>query len=385
MRYLERACAVFGLGLALASCGGADPADAGDSSSDGASSGSGSASTTAAPSSTAAPDDGSSTAAASTTTATDGIASSDEGAGTTTSGGTTTGEPGLPRDAVAVAVGYGTRRARSEDGLAWTDFQEVNPNGGDDDDLLRGIGYGGGVFLAVGGAGDGFSMRSLDGITWQDENHDPGSFVSDVAWQDGIFVAAGGNGLRMRSLDEGVSWQDDAGYYAGHYRAIAAGGGVVVAIGHTYGDTNVGLVSTTVDGVTWTAEQTGGAPYSGGSLAYGGGAFVARNDAGEVRVSSDGAAWGDPVLELGDRGTVVFADGEHITAGDGAYWTSPDGGQWTEVPSPDARDLAGWIDGRHLALGWPATIAASEDLATWEIVFDPGGSGLTDIAFGVPG
>ena len=316
----------------------------------------------------------------------------DEGSGSfdpdptgTSDTGDSTGERPVPRDRIAVAVGYGTRRVRSDDGIRWTDFQRVNPDGGDDDDLLRGIGYGDGVFMAVGGAGSGSSMRSLDGVTWTDEIHDLPSFVSDAVWLDGMFVAAGGNGLRMRSLDQGASWQDITPYFAGHYRALAAGNGLVVAVGHTYGDRNVGLVSTTTDGASWTPEQTGGAGWSGGSIAFGGGVFVARDQAGQVRASIDGAAWDEPTLQLGGSGTMIFADGAFVTPGDSAYWSSPDGTRWSELPARFPRDLAGFIEGRFLRLGWPATIDASTDLVAWETVFAPGGSGLTDIAVGAPG
>lgn len=299
--------------------------------------------------------------------------------------GSSSESTGEPADMIAVAAGYGTRRVRSDDGLTWTDFVEVDPNGGDDDALLRGIGYGDGIFLAVGGAGSGFSMRSTDGVTWQDENHELGSFVSDVAWLDGTFVAAGGNGLRGRSLDGGVTWQDLAPYYSGHFRAIAAGNGVAVAVGHTYGDMDVGLVDSTSDGASWDGELLVGAHFSGLSIAFGAGVFVARDDDGDVRTTTDGRAWSEVVLDLEGGGVVLFADGGFVTTGDGAYWTSSDGTTWTELASPQVRSPVGWIEGQWLTLGWPATIDASSDLMTWQNVFAPGGSGLTDIAVGAPG
>lgn len=288
---------------------------------------------------------------------------------------------GEPADTIAVAVGYGTRRVRSDDGLTWTDFVEVDPNGGDDETLLRGIGWGDGIFLAVGGAGAGFSMRSFDGITWQDETHTLNSFVSDVAWLDGTFVAGGGNGLRVRSLDGGVTWQDQTPYFAGHYRAIAAGNGIAVAVGHTYGDTNDGLVATTVDGATWDAEQMVGAPYMGLGIAFGAGVFVIRDEDGNVRSSSDGAQWDDATVDAGGGGAVLFADGQFVIAGESSFWTSSDGVQWSELAG-DVRTPVGWIEGQYLTLGWPATIDASSDLQSWQNVFAPGGSGLTDIAVG---
>jgi len=61
-------------------------------------------------------------------------------------------------------------------------------------------------FVAAGGASQGFTMVSLDGITWPDENRTPRAFLSDAVALGDVFIAAGGNGLRLRSLDGGVSW-----------------------------------------------------------------------------------------------------------------------------------------------------------------------------------
>lgn len=298
--------------------------------------------------------------------------------------GDTSGDPPLPRDAVAVAVGYGTRRVRSTDGLAWTDFVEVDPNGGDDDNLLRGVGYGDGMFVAVGGAGAALTLRSPDGIAWEQITNDIGSFVSDVAWQDGTFVAAGGNGARARSLDAGASWQDVAPYYSGHFRAIAAGNGVFVAVGHTYGDSTVGLSSSSTDGATWTTEQTFGMPMGGGAIAFGDGVFVARDGSGAIRTTTDGV-WSEPVTQLEGEGRVIRADGAFVTSGADGFFTSTDGVQWEPIGSGDGRTVVAWIDGRWLSLGWPLAIDASEDLQSWQNAFAMEGPGLTDIAVGSPG
>ena len=298
--------------------------------------------------------------------------------------GDTSGDPPIPRDAIAVAVGYGTRRVRSQDGLAWTDFVEVDPNGGDDDNLLRGVGYGDGMFVAVGGAGAALTLRSLDGSAWESIANDLGNFVSDVAWQDGTFVAAGGNGLRARSLDAGGSWQDAAPYYSGHFRAIAAGDGIFVAVGHTYGDSMIGLSSTSTDGATWTTETTFGAPMGGGSIAFGDGVFVARDGSGAIRTSTAGT-WGEPVAQQQGEGRVIRAGGVFITSGTDGFFSSTDGAQWEPIGGGDGRGVVAWLDGRYLSLGWPLSIDASEDLQSWQNAFAMDGPGLTDIAVGSPG
>ncbi len=332
-----------------------------------------------------------STSATTTTSASTSATSLDDGSSGGGSGGsddgsdgTTTGDEPPPPEAIAVAVGYGTRRVRSDDGLSWTDFVEVNPNGGDDDQLLRGVCYGDGIFLAVGGGGSGFSLRSADGIAWTDESHTLDAFVSDCVRLGDVFVIAGGNGLRARSIDDGVTWQDDSPYYAGHYRAIAASESIAVAVGHTYGEGTVGLVATTDGSGPWSSEQLVGAQYSGHGIAFGHGVFVTHDADGVLRSSTDGAQWDDAYDFDAGEGWVHFADGQFITAGDGSYWTSVDGSSW-QSQAGDVRGVVGWLDGRWFSLGWPATIDVSDDLASWQNAFAPGGSGFTDVAIGVPG
>jgi len=321
-------------------------------------------------------DDGSEDAVATDTQ--DGGSTAGEDTGDDSDGSSETG-PEIPRDAVIVAVGYGQRRVRSEDGTTWTDFVEVDPDGGDDENLLRGVGYGNGVFVAVGNR----SLRSLDGgITWQDEYDTGGSFLSDAVYMDGMFIAAGGNGTRMRSVDDALSWGDETRFFGGHYRAIAAGNGIAVAVGHTY--EGEGLSSTTTDGINWTSELIGGAQYSGDSLAFGNGVFVARDSGGGLHWSADGQRWTDAAQSVGGGGSLLFAQGEFILDDDAGYWTSADGDTWSSSSVEFARSPASWFNGQYLTLGWPATISVSKDLGGWEEVFAPGGSGLSQFAIGTP-
>jgi hypothetical protein len=283
-----------------------------------------------------------------------------------------------PAATLAVAVGYGTRRVRSRDGSSWTDFQQVSANGLDDDDNLRGVGYGEGVFVAVGGANQGLSMTSTDGVLWQNEHRDLGGWLGDVVYLNGVFIAAGGNGFRVRSIDRAKSWRDATPYAAVHFRAIAAGNGVAVAVGHTYGQNpDQGVSSATADGVTWSPTQRAGAPLR--SIAFGNGVFVALGDGGACAVSSDGETWTRTTLS-GANAFVGFARNEFLVARQGGYYRSADGKTWTQTASSSARDVAAEFDGHYLAVGWPAAISASTDLETWNEVWSVGGSGMNQIA-----
>lgn len=283
--------------------------------------------------------------------------------------------PGTP---IAVAVGYGQRRAHSFDGITWQ-LQEVRPDGGDDDDLFRGLTFGGGRFVAVGGSSVGLTAVSLDGVAWT-----PGgtarAWIGDVAWNGSVLVAAGGNGVRVRSTDGGATWIDDAGYQATHYRSVAASGaGVVVAVGHSYDAPSVGVITSTADGVTWNERRRAGATF--GTVAFGAGTFVAAGEGGLVATSRDGASWTDRTVGTG-AGAVVFTGGEFVLSRSSGIYRSPDGETWTPATTP-SRNVAGYFGGAYLAVGWPLSISRSTDLSSWTPVFSPMGSGLTEMVTGV--
>jgi hypothetical protein len=283
----------------------------------------------------------------------------------------------LPGTPILVAVGYGQRRAHSFDGVAW-EMEEVTPDGGDDDDLFRGLTFGGGRFVAVGGSTAALTAISTDGITWT-PGGSAGAWLGDVAWNGEVHVAAGGNGLRVRSTDGGASWIDPAGYQAIHYRSVAYGEGVVVAVGHTYEGGTVGVIATTADGVDWDEPRRSGPPL--GSIAYGAGVFVASGASGLVATSSDGVEWSDQTIGDGAAG-VIFTGAEFVLSGEAGIHTSPDGLDWTPVTATP-RAVMGYLDGTYLAGGWPLSIATSTDLEQWTPVWSPGGSGLTSMVRGV--
>jgi hypothetical protein len=280
---------------------------------------------------------------------------------------------GMPVALRFVAVGYGGHRTVSLDGRTWEHHLVEDPAGGDDPRLLRGVGYGGGLFVAVGNR----VMTSVDGIDWTTTIADTGSFLSDAVWSDGMWVVAGGNGLRMRSLDDARTFTDAAPFASGHFRSIAVGNGVFVAVGHTYG--GAGFWSTTRDGATWT-DHTGGASFS--QVAFGAGVFVAVGDGGRVSVSTDGASWDDSTLGSSRLGDVAFANGELLVRSETAYWSSSDGREWTrhEVSIPDAIVHA---DGVYAGTFWSGLTASTGPDGPWPIV-DASGPAITDLAISAP-
>jgi hypothetical protein len=282
---------------------------------------------------------------------------------------------------VAVVVGYGTRRARSLDGTTWTDFQQVTPNGGDDNDLLRGVGWGNGTFVAVGGSSVGITMTSADGITWSNEIRTHDAWVGNVAYLGGVFIAAGGNGLRIRSTNDGATWSEGVGYQALHYRDVATNGAIVAAVGHTYDTTpNLGYIATTTDGITWTERRrTGGAL---NRVVAGNGTFVAAGGGNMVLRSTDGVTWTEHALGGTDDISLAFDGTAFVASAGGSVFRSSDGIAWTAVPGGSGAPVA-YIEGRFLSVGWPAAISTSQNLTSWTPAFSPGGSGFTKIVVGV--
>lgn len=349
---------VFGVWL-LAACGDDDASS---------SSGTGAGATTGAGA-------GATTGSGTTT----GTGNTSTGSGNTGGGGSGVGGGPPQGTPMLVAVGYGGRRLSSLDGLVWENDIIVDPNGGDDNNLFRGVGFGDGVFVAVGGGSEGQVATSTDGVSWTFQSPAT-SWIGDVAFLGGVFVAAGGNGLRIRSTDGGVTWTDDQGYYSGHYRGIAAGNGVFVAAGHTYGGGDQGLTSTTTDGVTWTAEQTGGATFH--SITYGAGAFVAvGND--RCSVSSDGATWSDCAITATDLGHVVFGDGLFALRAAEGIFTSADGMTWQSVAAQQPpQGILGFGLGTWVGASWPGHLFGSADLLGWQTATVDDGPAIVDVQLG---
>jgi hypothetical protein len=277
---------------------------------------------------------------------------------------------------VAVVVGYGLRRARTTDAITWDSFQQLTPNGGDDYDLLRGVGFGAGTFVAVGNR----TFTSTDGITWLERGPtNVSNFLSNVVYFNNSFVAVGANGYRVRSLDLGATWQDATGYQPIHYRDVELGNGMLVAVGHTYDTTpNIGVVVISTDGKSWTEVLHGGDQLR--DVAYGNGVFVATGDTGRVVTSPDGLTWSDKAVNGQE---VLFANSEFLIRNNTTFYHSADGANW--APLPGAREVNAWFNGYYLSFGWPLAIAASTNLSQWTPVFNPQGSGLCRLAVGTVG
>lgn len=125
----------------------------------------------------------------------------------------------LEGDAVAlqlkpaiVAAGYGAIRVMSFDGgKTWKNRVVLNPNGGDDNNLIRAINYVEGVWVAAGWK----IFLSQDGANWTEvsDRTVPGGWYDCVTAKDGRIIVkvirsdrGGQNGEAIYSDDRGKTW-----------------------------------------------------------------------------------------------------------------------------------------------------------------------------------
>jgi hypothetical protein len=206
-----------------------------------------------------------------------------------------------------VAVGSQGPVLRSVDGARhWTATTAAAPTG------LRGVAFGrvGGeeMFVAV---GDGYTRaRSVDGLTWTDVV--PSSGTSDgfrlVVMGNDVVVAVGGrsgSGRRVRSAD-GLTWTDDV-----------SGGPDLLSLIFTddsfmaFSATGENTMYSSPDGITWTTQETVNA---GANVATGliGGQrlFISRLSPATIRTSTDGLSWVTRLMSMSRDATInafVFA------------------------------------------------------------------------------
>ncbi len=305
------------------------------------------------------------------------------------------GAPSLPVGTTLVFGGGGVqgRTSVTTDGAGWSDVI-TESNGpqfeGHSRNLIRGVGHGGGVFVAVGGLDNAYVVTTCDGEHYRQdvlgtnvEGEVPEpyrDFLSAVAYKNGVFAAVGGGGKKLVSKDHGLTWQAAGGGEGGHLRAVAAGNGLFVATGHLW-DGDQAMTTTSADGETWspTAISDGAL---GRGVVFGNGVFVAIGASRCVR-SADGVEWADCGIGGGAdqlglhfvRGQFLVqrADGTAASSADGETWGVEDG--W--LPDTIADTGERLVMARWGARGWSET-----DVFQWTESPFPVEEGLGDLAVG---
>jgi len=276
-----------------------------------------------------------------------GSAGAGSGAGGAGAGGAGAGGSASTDALQLIGVGDFGLRARSDDGADWRYCGNAEQSDDHTPDLLRAVAYGDGVFVAVGGNQNGLVMRSLDGEHWEEDVHPldacpdetyPSScsnWMGAVAYLSlpRVWLAGGGNGATMRSLDGGRTWQGlHKGFPEKHIRSLLAGGGLFMA------STDGGDVYVTRDhGDSWTGGNVWSGAGSSGFLrvAYGFTYFIAYSEAGDACFVSDnlGSSW-QPCAAEAQGGTAYLFDGKQWVVAQGDHYaTSSNTRDWTKQPA----------------------------------------------------
>jgi hypothetical protein len=261
---------------------------------------------------------------------------------------------------LVLGVGSWGLRGHSSDGSSWS-YCGAKPTGDDHTpDLLRNVGYGEGVFIAVGGDKNGRVMRTLDGVHWQDDVHPTNAcgkesypntcltWMGGVAYLDGVWLAGGGNGATMRSRDAGASWQAvRGGFPEKHIRGMAAGSGLFIA------STDGGALYVSGNaGDSWTAKNIWSGASSSAYLhvVHGEGTFIAFAQ-GACFISSDRAeTWQACASSVKASQSFAFDGAQWVASVSPGYATSRDAKTWTAHTASNVPSELQW--GGSAWFGW---------------------------------
>lgn len=285
-----------------------------------------------------------------------------------------------------VAVGHNGLRMTSTDGVAWS-----NLSTGREGDIYRSACFGDGRFAAVGSyGGDNIFAGSRDGVMWSTSKLDAkySKYFRGIGFGQGGFLAVGGDPgsvgssspLLCRSSD-GVTW---GGYveFSGKniLRRVAFGDGRFVGVGDR------GRRATSKDGATWVDAPEVKAIDTMVDVVFGGGIFVGVGLHGLRMSTRDGLEWSP--RQVGEEGehlnSVVWTGERFVAIGAGATYFSADGAKWNREPNRDAPTMATFGSGLFIGSRWRGRIVRSTDAIDWREVFKADHH-VEAIAFGVPG
>jgi hypothetical protein len=189
--------------------------------------------------------------------------------------------------------------------------------------------------------------------------------IMDMAFQNGIYVAACYQrdiGMSfLRSL-EGKTWTPrPAGGAA--IGSITAGNNLFVGVG------TAGSISTSPDGIMWTA-QVSGSTNTLLSVTFGAGLFVAVGVNNTILTSTDGVSWTSRTESFTRTyWKVWYGNGRFLAAAQNKIFSSIDGINWTEAIISRAFELGAFAfgNGVFIASGTGVGVCRSTDGINWEV------------------
>lgn len=255
-------------------------------------------------------------------------------------------------------------------------------------DTLIGVGYGNGLFVAVGHSVEthikGVIWTSPDGRQWTRRAAEVPGALTRVAFGNGRFVAVGGSGWLTSGgvyavSTDGIIWESKFQRYPNASDLKD----VVFAHGRYLSTSSLGIQAST-NGFDWASVGVARTEQLG--LAVQGERVVAVSRLGQIHVSHDrGVSWTNstPFTPV-QVGEVTGSEHLFVAVGYGGLLiTSPDGLAWVRRQSGTDATLedSAYGSGKWVAVGSGGAILTSDDGEQWSVV---AGAGLrmTDVAFG---
>ncbi len=168
-------------------------------------------------------------------------------------------------EGITLAVSYDGKLVTTRTGADWTEVGLTFKT------FLRGITYGDGLFVVVGGSyidHPGVILTSHDGTTWTLRRSGTRANLYAVTHGNGIFVAVGDNHTVLSSKN-GITWKPRTQITADLLlSSVAFGNGAFVAVGDS------GMVLTSTGTIHWQVRNSGTSAYLS-KVRYESGAFLA--------------------------------------------------------------------------------------------------------------
>lgn len=231
-----------------------------------------------------------------------------------------------------VAVGQNTALS-SPDGLSWKPVKTLSTNN------LEAITWGKAQFVAVGGSPGSAApviLASPDGVTWTQRSAPGSKALMDIACSEELFVAVGSDTILTSS--DAVTWSEQSIPAVDNgFNSVIWAGNQFIAVGRTQGSEP--MIVTLPDG-------------KGGMKRYINPAKHA--DAGLISTSLDGVTWTRRAVSASETlEDIAWSGDQFVSVGGNTILTSPDAITWIEQKSPVSGQLISvtWSGSQFVAVG----------------------------------
>jgi len=266
-----------------------------------------------------------------------------------------------------IAAGHDGLRIVSVDGITWT-----NPQLGKEGETYRAAAFGNDRFVLVGSyGGSNIFASSVDGTTWKTSVKDAqySRYARGLGFGDGRFLALGGDPGSVGAAkpfnivsSDGETWEtpvETGGKFM--LRRFAYGNKLHVAVG----DRGRRVHSPT--GNDWKDAPAAKPIDTLVDIAFGNGVFVGVGLHGLRMSTTDGATWTEPQRgEEGDHlNTIAFTSKDFVAIGPESTYRSADGKTWERKPNKNPPQTMTHAEGIFVGLKWKGKIVRSTDGVVW--------------------